>query len=118
MVLRIAFGSFSSCRPIDRAVRTAVRSTVCLAMLKRVLRSWEKQSLPVSGEQHEVGLPMPHLSAAFGLGGTFADRAAALDKAGRTAASTSAPPSFDFVPRQQAMPVILLGRSMIDKTID
>src|SRR5438132_934105 len=78
----------------------------------------KKQSLPISGEQHEVGFPMPRLSAAFDLGGTLADRASVLDKAGRTTASPPAPSSFEFVTRQQAMPVILLGRSMIDKTID
>lgn len=78
----------------------------------------EKQSLPISGEQHEVGLPMPDLISAFDLGGTLTDRPSVLDKAGWTAAATSAAPSFEFVAGQQTMPVILLGRSMIDKTID
>jgi len=78
----------------------------------------KEQPLAISGEQHEVGFPMPRHGAAFNLGGSFADRASVFDEAGRTAAWTSAAPSLEFVARQQAMPIILLGRTMIDETID
>ena len=78
----------------------------------------EEQALAISCEQHEVSFPMPRCGAIFDLGRSIADRAAMLDKAGGTAAWTSAAPSFEFAARQQAMPVILLGGPMVDKTVD
>jgi len=77
-----------------------------------------KQSLAISGEQHEVGFPVARHLAAFDLSGPFGDRAPLFDEAGGAAASASAVPASEFVARQQAMPVILLGRPMIDETID
>lgn len=75
-----------------------------------------QQPLAGSGEQHEVGFPMARRPAAFGLGGAFGDRAPLFDEAGGAASWTA--PSFSFVTRQQAMPAILLSRTMIDETID
>jgi len=77
-----------------------------------------QQPLATSGEQHEVGFPMARCPAAFGLGGSFGDRAPLFDEAGGAAAWASAVPSSEFMARQQAIPVILLGRTMIDETID
>ncbi len=77
-----------------------------------------QQPLAISGEQHEVGFPMARHMAAFDLGGSFSDRASLFDEAGRAAAWASAAPSSEFMARQQAVPVILLGRTMIDETID
>ena len=77
-----------------------------------------KQPLAISGEQHEVGFPMTHGPAVFDLGGALGDRAPLFDEAGGAAAWACAAPSPEFVARQQAMPVILLGRTMIDETID
>ena len=77
-----------------------------------------QQPLATSGEQHEVGFPMARRPAAFDLGGAFGDRAPLFDEAGGAASWVSSAPSSSFVARQQAMPVILLGRTMIDETID
>ena len=75
-----------------------------------------QQSLAASGEQHEVGFPMARRPTAFDLGGAFGDRAPLFDEAGGAASWTV--PSSSFVARQQAMPMILLSRTMIDKAID
>ena len=77
-----------------------------------------QQPLATSGGQHEVGFPMARRPAAFDLGGAFGDRAPLFDEAGGAAARASAVPSSEFMARQQAIPVILLGRTMIDETID
>ena len=77
-----------------------------------------KQPLAISGEQHEVGFPMARHMAAFDLGGSLSDREPLFDEAGRAAAWASAAASSEFVARQQAMPIILLRRAMIDETID
>ena len=77
-----------------------------------------QQSLAISGEQHEVGFPMARRFAAFDLGGSFSYRAPLFDEAGRAAAWASPAPASELVTRQQAVPVILLGRTMIDETID
>src|ERR1700676_2402604 len=77
-----------------------------------------KQPLAISGEQHEVGFPMARHMTTFDLGGPFGERAPFFDEAGRAAAWASAAPSSEFMARQQAVPVILLGRTMIDETID
>lgn len=74
-----------------------------------------KQPLATSREQHEVCFPMARRPASFDLGGTVGDRAALLDD-DRGASST--PPPCPFAARQQAMPAILLSRTMIDETID
>jgi hypothetical protein len=78
----------------------------------------DQQSLAISSKQHEVGFPMARHLAAFDLGRSFSDRAPVFNEAGRAAARTSAAASSELVARQQAMPVILLGRTMIDETID
>ena len=77
-----------------------------------------QQPLAASGEQHEVGFPMARRPAAFDLCGSFSDRAPLFDEAGRAAAWASPTPSSEFMARQQAVPVILLGGTMIDETID
>jgi len=77
-----------------------------------------QQPLAIPGEQHEVGFPMARRPAAFDLGGSFSDRAPLFDEAGGAAAWAAAAPSSEFMARQQAMPVILLGCTMIDETID
>ena len=77
-----------------------------------------QQSLAISGEQHEVGFPMARRPAAFDFGRSFSDRAPLFDEAGRAAAWASPAPSSEFMARQQAVPVILLGRTVIDETID
>ena len=77
-----------------------------------------KQPLAISGEQHEVGFPMARHLSAFDLGGPFGERAPLLDEAGGTTARASAASSSEFVARQQAMPIVLLGRTMIDETIE
>jgi len=74
--------------------------------------------LAASGEQHEVGFPMARRLAALDLGGTFGDRAPLFDEAGDAAASAPVMPSSSFLAWQQAMPGILLGRTMIDEAID
>ena len=74
-----------------------------------------KQPLATSGEQHEVGFPMARRPAAFDLGGAVGDRAPLFDHDG---GASSTPPSCSFAARQQAMPTILLGGTMIDETID
>ena len=76
-----------------------------------------KQPLATSGEQHEVGFPMARRLAIFDLGGSFGDRTPLFDEAGGAAASSMPTPGF-MAAQQQAMPVILLGRTMIDETID
>jgi len=77
-----------------------------------------KQALAISGEQHEVGFPVAWCLAAFDLGGPLSDRAPLFDEACGAATWTPAASSSEFVARQQAMPVVLLGRTMIDETID
>ena len=77
-----------------------------------------KQPLAISGEQHEVGFPMARHLTAFDLRGSFGDRAPLFDEAGGAAAWAPAAPASEFMARQQAMPVVLLGRTMIDETID
>ncbi len=77
-----------------------------------------KQPLATSGEQHEVGFPMARHLAAFDLGRPLGDRAPLFDEAGGAAAWASAASSPEFMARQQAMPIVLLGRTMIDETID
>ena len=77
-----------------------------------------KQPLAVSGEQHEVGLPVAWHLAVFNLGGPFGDRAPVFDEACGAATSAAATPADKFVARQQLVPVILLGRTVIDKPID
>src|ERR1700693_3758819 len=72
-----------------------------------------KQPLAISGEQHEVGFPVTRRRAAFGFSGSFGDRTPLLDEAGGTPARAPAAAASEFVKRQQAMPVILLGRTMI-----
>jgi len=57
----------------------------------------DKQSLAISGEQHEVGFPMTRRLALLDLSGSFGDRAPLFDEAGRAAARASAPPSSEFV---------------------
>ena len=74
-----------------------------------------QQSLAASGEQHEVGFPMTARPAVYDLGWAFGDRAPLFDEAGGTA---SLAPPCSLVARQQAIPGILLGRTMIDETID
>ena len=76
-----------------------------------------QQTLSTSGEQHKIGLPMARRLAAFGLSGSFGDRAPLFDEAAGAAAYSSTP-SYFLVARQQTIPVILLGRAMIDETID
>jgi len=61
---------------------------------------------------------MARRPTAFDLDGAFGDRAPLFDKAGGATAWAPAAPSSSFVARQQAMPAILLGRTMIDETID
>src|ERR1700686_3528226 len=75
-----------------------------------------QQPLAASGEQHEVGFPMARRLAAFDLGGAFGDRTPLFDEADGAASWTV--PSSSFAARQQAMPAILLSRTMIDETID
>ena len=75
-----------------------------------------QQPLAASGEQHEVGFPMARRPTAFDLGGAFGDRTPLFDEAGGAASWTV--PSSSFAARQQAMPAILLSRTMIDETID
>src|SRR5260370_24729799 len=77
-----------------------------------------KQSLAISGEQHEVGFPMARRLAAFDLCGSFSDRAPLFDKAGRAPAWAASTPSSQLMTRQQAVPVILLRPTVIDETID
>ena len=57
-------------------------------------------------------------TATISLGRAFGDRAPLFDKAGDAAASAPVLPSSSFLARQQEMPGIFLGRTMIDKTID
>ena len=76
-----------------------------------------QQSLISSGEHHKVGLPMAWRLATFDLSGSLSDRAPLSNKA----AGATAPPSttaYFLVTREQAIPVIPLGRTMIDETID
>lgn len=75
------------------------------------------QPLTTSGEHHEVGLPMAWRLAAVDLGRSFGDRAPVFDETGGAAASSPASSHF-LVTRQQTIPVILLGRTMIDEMID
>ena len=74
-----------------------------------------QQPLTAFGEQHEVGFPMAGCRATFDLGGPFGNRAPVFDE---VAAAASVLPSRLFAAWQQLMPVIPLGRAMIDKTID
>ena len=78
----------------------------------------DQQSLAISGEQHEVGFPMAWRPTAFDLEGSFSDRAPLFDEASRATVWTSPAPSSEFMARQQAVPVILLSRTMIDEPID
>jgi len=64
------------------------------------------------------GFPVARYLAAFDLGGAFGDGPPVFDEAGRAAAFVAAAPASEFMARQQAMPVILLSRPMIDETID
>lgn len=75
------------------------------------------QSLTASREHHEVGLPMAWRLAAVDLSRSFGDGAPVFYETGGAAASSPAPSHF-LVTRQQTIPVILLGRPMIDETID
>lgn len=77
-----------------------------------------QQPLATSGEQHEVGFPMTRHPAPFDLGRAFGNRSPLFDEAGGAATRAPVTPSCSFMTRQQAMPGILLGRTMIDKTID
>jgi hypothetical protein len=52
------------------------------------------------------------------IDGSFADRAAELDGAGSTAATFAETSAPGFATGQQAMPIVLLRRSMIGETVD
>jgi len=64
--------------------RTLDAAEATLSFLKH------ENALTISGEQHEVGFPMPGRRSAFGLGGPFAYRTAMFDEAGGTAAAAFA----------------------------
>ena len=72
----------------------------------------------VFGEQHEIGFPMPRLTTIRRLDGPFADGTAALDVACGTTAAFAEASAAGLGAGQQAMPVIFLGRAMIDEAVD
>ena len=78
----------------------------------------DKQVVTVFGEQHEVRFPVSRRGAIGGLDGPLTDRAAELDGAGGAAAAFAQASAPEFATGQQAMPIVLLRRAMIDKTID
>lgn len=91
--------------------RTANHAEAALSFVKN------HQPLTTSGEHHEVGLPMARRLAIVDLSRPLGDRAPVFYQA-RGAAAPSPAPSYFLVTRQKTVPVILLGRPMIDKTID
>jgi len=78
----------------------------------------DEQALAVLGEQHEVGFPMARRAAIGDIDGSVADRAAELDGAGSAAATLAEASAPVFAIGQQAMPIVLLRRAMIGKTVD
>lgn len=78
----------------------------------------DEQALAVFGEQHEVGFPMAWRGAIGDIGGSFADRATELDGAGGAAAAFAEASAPGFATGQQAMPIVLLRRTMIGETVD
>jgi hypothetical protein len=76
-----------------------------------------QQSLTRSGEHHEVCLPMAWCPATFDLRGALGNRATLFNEAARATAQPSTSSNF-LMTRQQAVPVIPLGRAMINETID
>jgi len=78
----------------------------------------DEDIVPICGEQHVVGFPMTWLGAIPGFDGPFADRATLLDEAGRTPSLATVAATPCLATGQQAMPVILLGRAMIDVSVD
>jgi len=78
----------------------------------------DEHVLPIFGEEHVVGFPMSRLGPLFGLLWSFRDWPALLDEACRAATAQALPSAPGLMAGQQAVPVILLGRAVVDVSID
>lgn len=78
----------------------------------------DEDGLAILGEQHEIGFPMAWCFAVIGLVASLAYRTPLLDDVDHAAASAAETASPMLGAGQEAMPVILLSRAMIDEAID
>ncbi|AJP72704.1 hypothetical protein TS85_14375 [Sphingomonas hengshuiensis] len=102
-----------ACGQLGSAVGWLVEDGVaCVALVQ------DEDIVPISGEQHIVGFPMARLCAIPGFEGAFADRPALFDEAGRASALAAIAAAPCLAAGQKAVPVVLLGRAMIDVSID
>lgn len=78
----------------------------------------DEDRLAVTGKEHEIGFPMARLLAVTGALRTFLQGSALLDDIDHAAALPHEPAPAVLGAGQQAMPVILLRRAVIDEAID
>ena len=80
---------------------------------------WDDEyDFAVPGKAHQIGLPVSGLGALLDVGRALGNGRAVLDVLNGTDAAPAQAAAAVFTHRQEAMPVILLGRAMIDVTID
>src|SRR5690606_305672 len=72
----------------------------------------------IAREGHEISLPMARSGAVGGLGGPLTDRAAVPDVVYGGTAPPTLPAAAVLGPWQQAVPVVLLRRAVIDEAVD
>lgn len=78
----------------------------------------DQDGLTVCAEQHEVGLPVPWLLSVRCGFAALMDTYAMFDEVYRAAAAPAGSSSAMFAARQEAVPVILLRRSVVDEAVD
>src|SRR5690606_8393675 len=73
----------------------------------RVALMQGEDGLAISGEEHEIGLPIAGAAAPGDLGRAFGDGEAVLDEAGRAAALAAAKAAPALAARQEVAPAIV-----------
>lgn len=86
----------------------------------RVALMQGEDGLAISGEEHEIGLPIAGAAAPGDLGRAFGDGEAVLDEAGRAAALAAAKAAPALAARQEVAPAIVLaaGDLGMDEAVD
>ncbi|KFD28950.1 hypothetical protein IH86_06995 [Sphingobium yanoikuyae] len=78
----------------------------------------DQDGLATLGKEHEVRFPMPWPLPVLNLCRALTQRAPMLDDIDHAATETARTAALVLGPRQQAMPVILLGGAVIDEAVD